>query len=693
MANLESLPVEIIEIIIKNFEYSIDLCAFSQVNHRHYSITCKELNRRICQDPLLPQDELDGSLLHSAARSGNEFCIRRILQAGYRPDPRVDRVWDPVILAAQEGHTEIVKILLESGVDPNTTQLNGPKRMASNPLVAALSNGHESTVRLLIEHGARLENEDDDVPVERPLHAAIRNGYPFLVQLLLENGCNPLKPGPGSDIDESSAWTVALGSECRAALNGWFNKSSCHDLQTIRMLVDTGIKPEFSSEGYPYHHQLISALQKGNFPRFKYLCAHGAELDIWPSVIEDMSKWRGREALFKISYVSGVNPEEAEWLLGLIKIEDIMKARDPRQMDSLIIGAIMGGAEDLLRRILKVYLEWESRRPIIGLGKAKANLKLTFWLELAAKEGHISIVKMLLEQGANPHGLRSPSRLHVPICAAAKGGNLEIVNILLDLGAKPPTLTHHYRFLYSAINHVRDFEARLKFVQSLVERNIIMREDIDVRNILVLAMEGGAEMFQLIQQHVGAAAELDDPFYTKPFCDALTNGNMTKIEAFLKAGFKLNPILHTKLRGLKGLVIDVAKMGKPLEIVESIVDLLLKYGVSPETPACQIIPSVIEIDEKLRFPNAVRILLKKGADPFARCTDTDLSPLELLGRHGGKERRAVAKALLDYFDDQKVPFSKVQSEIRQTASCTSDRQMARLLWRWYWPKVYPCTTG
>ncbi|CAG8238341.1 unnamed protein product [Penicillium salamii] len=121
MANLESLPVEIIEIIIKNFEYSIDLCAFSQVNHRHYLITSKELNRRICQDPLLPQDELDGSPLHSAAISGNEPCIRRMLQAGYRPDPRVDRVWDPVILAAQGGHTEIVKILLENGVDSNTT--------------------------------------------------------------------------------------------------------------------------------------------------------------------------------------------------------------------------------------------------------------------------------------------------------------------------------------------------------------------------------------------------------------------------------------------------------------------------------------------------------------------------------------------------------------------------------------------
>ncbi|CAG7970980.1 unnamed protein product [Penicillium salamii] len=683
MANLESLPVEIIEIIIDNFEYSIDLCAFSQVNHRQYSIASKELNRRICQDPLLPEDELDGSPLHSAARSGNEPCIRRMLQAGYRPDPRVDRVWDPVILAAQEGHTEIVKILLENGVDSNTTQPKGPNGMAFNPLVAALSNGHESVVRLLIEHGARLENENNEVWVEQPLHAAFRNGYPSLVRLLLENGCNPPKPDP-VHINTRPAWTAALGSEWRGARNRVFYQRSGHDVPTIRMLVDTGIKPEFSGEGYPYHHRLLGALQKANLARFKYLCAHVAKLVIWPNANGEIPMWRGQQALSTISYVSGVNPEEAEWLLVLINIDDIMEAKDPRQLDGLINGVIMGGAEDMLRRFLKAYWEWESGRPTVKQGK-----KLTLWLELAAKEGHISLVKLLLDHGANPHGLSS---LHpvdaAPICAAAKGRNLEIVNMLLDLGAKPQTPVHHYCFLSSAINWGRDSETGFKIVQSLVERNLIMLEETDVRQILVLAMEGGTEIFQLIQQHLGAAADLDDPFYTKPFFDALTNGNMPKIEAFLTAGFKLNPILHTTLRGLKGLVIDVAKMEKPLEIVESIVDLLLKYGVSPETPACQIIPSVIEIDEKLRFPNAVRILLKKGADPFARCTDTDLSPLELLGRYGGKERRDIAKALLDYFDDQKVPFSKVQSEIRQTASCTSDRQMARLLWRWYWPKVY-----
>ncbi|CAG8238397.1 unnamed protein product [Penicillium salamii] len=373
--------------------------------------------------------------------------------------------------------------------------------MAYKPLVAALSNGHESVVRLLIEHGARLENEDDDIYVEQPLHAAFRSGYPSLVRLLLENGCNPLKSKPGSNVYECSVWMAALGSEWRGAQNRVFKERSGHDVPTIRMLVDTGIKPEFSGEGYPYHHRLLGALQKGNLARFKYLCAHGAKLDIWPNPIGEIPMWRGQQALSTISYVSAGNPKESEWLLGLITIDDIMEAKDPRQMDSLIHGAIRGGAEDLLRRCLKAYREWESGRPTVKQGILK--VKLTLWLELAAKEGHISLVKLLLDHGANPHGLSSLYPVDAaPICAAAKGRNLEIVNMLLDLGAKPSIPVHHYCFLSYAIKCGRDSEAGFKLVQSLVKRNLIMLEGTDARQILVLAMEGGAEIFQLIQQHV-----------------------------------------------------------------------------------------------------------------------------------------------------------------------------------------------
>jgi Ankyrin repeats (3 copies) len=62
-------------------------------------------------------------------------------------------------LSAQFGHTEIVRMLLDAGEDPN--RYNPPGFHAhSTPLHQAALAGHEETVRLLVERGARLDLKD-----------------------------------------------------------------------------------------------------------------------------------------------------------------------------------------------------------------------------------------------------------------------------------------------------------------------------------------------------------------------------------------------------------------------------------------------------------------------------------------------------------------------------------------------------
>lgn len=62
-------------------------------------------------------------------------------------------------LAAQHGHTEIVRMLLDAGEDPNRYNPEG-NHTHSTPLHQAAGSGHESVVRLLVERGARLDIED-----------------------------------------------------------------------------------------------------------------------------------------------------------------------------------------------------------------------------------------------------------------------------------------------------------------------------------------------------------------------------------------------------------------------------------------------------------------------------------------------------------------------------------------------------
>jgi len=70
-------------------------------------------------------------------------------------------------LAAQHGHVEIVRLLLDAGEDPN--RYNPPGNHAhSTPLHQAACYGHEAVVRLLVERQARLDIKD-----------ALYNGTPF----------------------------------------------------------------------------------------------------------------------------------------------------------------------------------------------------------------------------------------------------------------------------------------------------------------------------------------------------------------------------------------------------------------------------------------------------------------------------------------------------------------------------------
>lgn len=64
-----------------------------------------------------------------------------------------------LVLAAQQGHVEIVRLLLDAGEDPNRYNPKG-NHGHSTPLHQAALAGHEMVVRLLVDRGARLDIKD-----------------------------------------------------------------------------------------------------------------------------------------------------------------------------------------------------------------------------------------------------------------------------------------------------------------------------------------------------------------------------------------------------------------------------------------------------------------------------------------------------------------------------------------------------
>ena len=89
-------------------------------------------------------------------------------------------------LAAQHGHVDIVRLLLDVGEDPNRYNPEG-NHCHSTPLHQAVWSGHETVVRLLVERGARLDLKDT-IHQGTPLGWAMYGGRTEIEKYLRAHG-------------------------------------------------------------------------------------------------------------------------------------------------------------------------------------------------------------------------------------------------------------------------------------------------------------------------------------------------------------------------------------------------------------------------------------------------------------------------------------------------------------------------
>lgn len=97
----------------------------------------------------------------------------------------------PLTLAAQHGHTEIVRLLIKEGTDLNYRKGHDKK----TGLMFAAWNGHLEIVRLLLSHGAEVHLED--TLGETAFDKAVECGHDKVCELLLEEGnVDPFRINP-----------------------------------------------------------------------------------------------------------------------------------------------------------------------------------------------------------------------------------------------------------------------------------------------------------------------------------------------------------------------------------------------------------------------------------------------------------------------------------------------------------------
>ena len=98
--------------------------------------------------------------------------------------------------ACRYGHVEVVKLLLEAGVDPTSNN--------NKAIKYACGNGHVEVVKLLLKAGVNPSVSDD-----YPLRIACENGHLEVVKVLLE------WRGPNGEFIDPSDGEISLGISCK----------------------------------------------------------------------------------------------------------------------------------------------------------------------------------------------------------------------------------------------------------------------------------------------------------------------------------------------------------------------------------------------------------------------------------------------------------------------------------------------
>jgi hypothetical protein len=106
--------------------------------------------------------------------------VRLLLARGAEVDIRGDDGYTPLLMAGEQGHTDVAEALLASHADVNARNNNG-----ATPLLVAAYNGRTATANLLLANNGAVDAKDNSG--ETPMSAAAAGGHDGLVELFRQH--------------------------------------------------------------------------------------------------------------------------------------------------------------------------------------------------------------------------------------------------------------------------------------------------------------------------------------------------------------------------------------------------------------------------------------------------------------------------------------------------------------------------
>ncbi|XP_037624034.1 cortactin-binding protein 2 isoform X1 [Sebastes umbrosus] len=164
------------------------------------------------QDHHLYHNHNQTSALFAAAQNGHTECVKLLLSSGSPADVSDENGFTPLHFAAAHGHSSCVEVLLSAGAAVDSAAAVG----GQTSLFLACEAGRLDCVRVLLSAGADRSYTTTDGCTA--LHAAVRSGHVDTLRLLL---CHPTEGDPTVTPDPTATLALPAALLNQANSDGW----------------------------------------------------------------------------------------------------------------------------------------------------------------------------------------------------------------------------------------------------------------------------------------------------------------------------------------------------------------------------------------------------------------------------------------------------------------------------------------
>jgi ankyrin repeat protein len=551
--------------------------------------------------------------------------------------------WPDIIWAADVGKLDEVETLLKDGADANAAVSNG-----HTALMSSAAHGHTEVCRVLLAHGADPNSHASGCT---PLILAARNGYANTVSELLINGANPglkIKPEAASyEPENNGGWDAYLAAAC----HGHITVLRSLPEPAVEFDFELGDLKRYSIKSPVPDMAIYFAAMNGHDETVRYLISRGAQVNITAE---------GDERPISVAAHNGHYPVVAT-LLEAGATHDIESSSWRQYEPSPLVQAVKMEHIDVVKLLLLATPPYPDATKAVALSMACATGNLPMVMALiragtdvaaaipsnhdppilmATESQQIPILEAIIEASAGKESTYGFLRYRQAIDAsdswgvtalinAARIGRLDMVQTLLEAGADIDICNDRNcnALMTAALDGHRDI------VRFLIQRGCrIDTTDKHDRSALGFACDRGD--IEIVQDLISAGANVSpDARVTTPLIMATKKNHMDVVEALISAGAAVDNSIRYGFTAL----IEASSRGFP-----DMVHLLLRAGASVSA-ALWDEWTPLALASRDGHVEVVTALLAAGADPNVEISG-GYTPLALAARHG---HLSVVECILD----------------------------------------------